>query len=198
MLLKYTHGNGHARLVARPGDHDIACLHSRATSDTRLANLLSTVMADHRRRPTIDVARRLERGGLIPAGPDRHGRLCHHNSAGDDGLLRGAGHPTVYPPPQPATHSNPCLPHALFDTRLGACPPLPVSTSTRQDHPLLCRPFMQVHPCRTHDLMAAVRGGGRPPDPPEAPTTAAAGANCSYLASWLSFVAPMAGLHVAL
>lgn len=125
MLLKYTHGNGHARLVARPGDHDIACLHSRATSDTRLANLLSTVMADHRRRPTIDVARRLERGGLIPAGPDRHGRLCHHNSAGDDGLLRGAGHPTVYPPPQPATHSNPCLPHALFDTRLGACPPFP-------------------------------------------------------------------------
>ncbi|XP_046576719.1 ubiquitin-like-conjugating enzyme ATG10 [Haliotis rubra] len=57
------------------------------------------------------------------------------------------------------------------------------TTLTQQEHPILGRPFFQLHPCHTADLMSKLI--------PE---------SCSgnYLLSWLSAVGPVVGLKVPL
>ncbi|XP_064625045.1 ubiquitin-like-conjugating enzyme ATG10 [Lineus longissimus] len=50
---------------------------------------------------------------------------------------------------------------------------------TQQEHPLLGRPFFQVHPCHTSTLMKQV---------PEKPR--------NYVVSWLSVVGPVVGIDV--
>eukprot|EP00057_Strongylocentrotus_purpuratus_P010345 XP_011664819.1 PREDICTED: ubiquitin-like-conjugating enzyme ATG10 [Strongylocentrotus purpuratus] len=53
---------------------------------------------------------------------------------------------------------------------------------TQQEHPLLGRPFFQLHPCRTADLMKSV-----------APISKG-----NYVMTWLSSVGPVVGLELPL
>jgi flavin reductase (DIM6/NTAB) family NADH-FMN oxidoreductase RutF len=55
----------------------------------------------------------------------------------------------------------------------------PGATLTVTDHPVLGRPFFQLHPCHTADLMAEVMG---------------AGAGGNYVRTWLSLLGPVVGL----
>ncbi|XP_077981887.1 ubiquitin-like-conjugating enzyme ATG10 [Glandiceps talaboti] len=56
---------------------------------------------------------------------------------------------------------------------------------TQQEHPLLCRPFYQLHPCHTADMMQAIGIDWSCQDN-------------NYLISWLSTVGPVVGLNLAL
>ncbi|KAI8787386.1 ubiquitin-like-conjugating enzyme ATG10 isoform X1 [Biomphalaria glabrata] len=56
------------------------------------------------------------------------------------------------------------------------------STLTQQEHPLLGRPFLQLHPCHTADFMAQV--------------ISKSSQKINYLACWLSTVGPMVGLNI--
>ncbi|XP_005112886.1 ubiquitin-like-conjugating enzyme ATG10 [Aplysia californica] len=56
---------------------------------------------------------------------------------------------------------------------------------TQQEHPLLGRPFLQLHPCHTGDLMSQVL------------KNSAGNIKQNYLATWLSTVGPMVGLHIS-
>ncbi|KAK3091635.1 hypothetical protein FSP39_021407 [Pinctada imbricata] len=54
---------------------------------------------------------------------------------------------------------------------------------TQQEHPILHRPFYQLHPCRTADLMENI---------PQCQDRS------KYLTSWLSAVGPVVGLNLPL
>jgi len=56
---------------------------------------------------------------------------------------------------------------------------------TQQEHPLLHKPFYQLHPCHTGELMGASQASAAPS--PQ-----------GYLLRWLSCVGPVVGLHVPL
>ncbi|BFY99773.1 hypothetical protein BsWGS_02813 [Bradybaena similaris] len=58
------------------------------------------------------------------------------------------------------------------------------STLTQQEHPISGRPYLQLHPCHTSNLMAQITSGLE------------AGQKQNYLVTWLSTVAPMAGLRI--
>ncbi|GFO18860.1 ubiquitin-like-conjugating enzyme atg10 [Plakobranchus ocellatus] len=59
------------------------------------------------------------------------------------------------------------------------------ATLTQQEHPLLGRPYLQLHPCHTGDLMAQVtRGKGKEQGK-------------HYLATWLSTVGPLTALQIS-
>ncbi|XP_071478768.1 ubiquitin-like-conjugating enzyme ATG10 [Diadema antillarum] len=55
---------------------------------------------------------------------------------------------------------------------------------TQQEHPYLGRPFFQLHPCHTTDLMGAVLSPGS--------------MSGNYVVTWLSSVGPVVGLHLPL
>ncbi|RUS76230.1 hypothetical protein EGW08_016003 [Elysia chlorotica] len=58
------------------------------------------------------------------------------------------------------------------------------TTLTQQEHPLLGRPYLQLHPCHTADLMAQVTSGSKPDQ-------------CqNYLSTWLSTVGPLIALKI--
>ncbi|KAK2569689.1 Ubiquitin-like-conjugating enzyme ATG10 [Acropora cervicornis] len=55
---------------------------------------------------------------------------------------------------------------------------------TQQEHPYLCVPFYQLHPCHTADMMKAA-------------FTATADRPVNYLVTWLSSVGPVIGLNLS-
>ncbi|XP_033738587.1 ubiquitin-like-conjugating enzyme ATG10 [Pecten maximus] len=57
---------------------------------------------------------------------------------------------------------------------------------TQQEHPILGRPYFQLHPCHTADLMEQVTGLSSP------------GQNSNYIVAWLSAVGPVVGLDLPL
>ncbi|XP_021379052.1 ubiquitin-like-conjugating enzyme ATG10 isoform X2 [Mizuhopecten yessoensis] len=57
---------------------------------------------------------------------------------------------------------------------------------TQQEHPILGRPYFQLHPCHTADLMEQVVGLFPP------------GQHSNYIVSWLSAVGPVVGLDLPL
>ncbi|XP_069127205.1 ubiquitin-like-conjugating enzyme ATG10 [Argopecten irradians] len=57
---------------------------------------------------------------------------------------------------------------------------------TQQEHPILGRPYFQLHPCHTADLMEQVAGISSP------------GNNSNYIIAWLSAVGPVVGLDLPL
>ncbi|XP_070562792.1 ubiquitin-like-conjugating enzyme ATG10 [Ptychodera flava] len=56
---------------------------------------------------------------------------------------------------------------------------------TQQEHPLLCRPFYQIHPCHTADMMKATGIDWNQTE-------------CNYLVTWLSSLGPVVGLQLDL
>ncbi|XP_071844066.1 ubiquitin-like-conjugating enzyme ATG10 isoform X2 [Apostichopus japonicus] len=56
---------------------------------------------------------------------------------------------------------------------------------TQQEHPIFGRPFFQLHPCHTEDLMKQVL-----------PNSSKSKSN--YIVTWLSSVGPLVGLHLPL
>ncbi|CAG5122068.1 unnamed protein product [Candidula unifasciata] len=58
------------------------------------------------------------------------------------------------------------------------------STLTQQEHPVSGRPYLQLHPCHTSNLMAQITTGLE------------ADKKKNYLVTWLSTVGPMAGLRI--
>ncbi|GFR99723.1 ubiquitin-like-conjugating enzyme ATG10 [Elysia marginata] len=59
------------------------------------------------------------------------------------------------------------------------------STLTQQEHPLLGRPYLQLHPCHTADLMTQMTAGRENEQ------------MRNYLATWLSTVGPLVALKIA-
>ncbi|XP_068728358.1 ubiquitin-like-conjugating enzyme ATG10 [Montipora capricornis] len=55
---------------------------------------------------------------------------------------------------------------------------------TQQEHPHLCIPFYQLHPCHTADMMKAALG-------------ATTDRSVNYLVTWLSTVGPVVGLNIS-
>jgi len=60
------------------------------------------------------------------------------------------------------------------------------TTLTQQEHPLLGRPFLQLHPCQTSELMAKLKKSFLNIDC----------SSCGYLVVWLSTVGPLVGLEL--
>ncbi|ESO94518.1 hypothetical protein LOTGIDRAFT_67210, partial [Lottia gigantea] len=58
------------------------------------------------------------------------------------------------------------------------------SILTQQEHPLLGRPFYQLHPCHTEMMMKNIR--------------TMLDKRCDYLISWISSVGPVVGLNLSL
>ncbi|XP_059162878.1 ubiquitin-like-conjugating enzyme ATG10 [Physella acuta] len=59
------------------------------------------------------------------------------------------------------------------------------ATLSQQEHPLLGRPYFQLHPCHTSDLMAQIM------------TNTKTYNIKNYLATWLSTVGPLVGLSIS-
>ena len=67
---------------------------------------------------------------------------------------------------------------------------------TQVDHPVLQRPFLCVHPCRTADVLGACAALRRPPDGGAGASAAPRSPRCTVLELWLSLFGPVVGLYL--
>lgn len=116
---------------------------------------------------------------------------------------------------------NPITGDAIWDSIQHACKQQmqAMAAFTQTDHPILGRPFFQLHPCRTAELMAALTALGSPaiaapaatihgsdgqprarasgePDPPSSPSSSPSSQQ-HYVKAWISLMGPAVGLRLS-